>query len=164
MLRKLLPIVFLILGTSAGIGAAIFTSPAEVAENAPAETDDQPLAENTTDDDTKSENVEFVRLNNQFVVPLVKGDKVDAMVVVSLSIETRAGMSEKIFAHEPKLRALFLRVLFDHANMGGFRGAFTQSDTMDLLRTALRETAQKEMGKDVFDVLIVDIARQDTQG
>ena len=48
---------------------------------------------------------------------------------------------------EPKLRDVFLQVLFDHANMGGFRGAFTRSDVLEPLRTALREAAQKHLGK-----------------
>ena len=94
-------------------------------------------------------------------MPLIQGDKVTAMVVLSLSLETKPGLSDTVFTYEPKLRDVFLRVLFDHANAGGFRGAFTQSGTLDLLRQGLREAAQKEMGDDIFDVLIVDIARQD---
>ncbi len=70
-------------------------------------------------------------------------------------------MNEKIHAYEPKLRDVFLQVLFDHANMGGFRGAFTRSDMLTPLRTALREAAQKQLGKDIYDVLIVEMSRQD---
>jgi len=45
--------------------------------------------------------------------------------------------------------------------IGGFRGAFTCSDVLNPLRTALREAAQKELGKGVYDVLIVEISHQD---
>ena len=83
------------------------------------------------------------------------------MVVITLSLETKVGMAEKIRLYEPKLRDVFLQVLFDHANMGGFRGAFTRSDVMTPLRTALREAAQQLLGRDVYDVLIMDITRQD---
>mgnify|MGYP000498233799 CR=1 FL=1 len=53
------------------------------------------------------------------------------------------------------------QVLFDHANIGGFKGAFTDANTMAILRRALLETARKTLGNDVSDVLITEIARQD---
>lgn len=156
MIKKLLPILFLLVGTGAGIGAAIFTAPPP---GGAAHAEAEEPAEDTEEGSAKSE---FIKLNNQFVVPLMADDRVASMVVVSLSLETKPGISETVYAREPKLRDLFLRVLFDHANMGGFKGAFTQAHTLDLLRNALREVAQKEMGKDILDVLIVDIARQDS--
>ncbi len=155
MLKKLLPVVFLLLGTGAGIGAAIFTAPAPDGQAAHVE-------EEPTEEEDPTKKPEFIKLNNQFVVPLMANDRVTSMVVVSLSLETEPGLTEAVYAHEPKLRDIFLRVLFDHANMGGFGGSFTQSETLDLLRKALREVAQKEMGKEIRDVLIVDIARQDS--
>ena len=66
-----------------------------------------------------------------------------------------------IYSKEPKLRDSFLQVLFDHANIGGFDGAFTNANNLAVLRGALREVAQKDMGDQVTDVLIVEIARQD---
>ena len=103
----------------------------------------------------------YVKLNNQFVVPVVERDELSALVVMSLSLEAVEGMSDRIYALEPKLRDALLQVLFDHANMGGFRGAFTRSDVMIPLRTALREAAQRELGPDIVDVLIMEISRQD---
>jgi hypothetical protein len=82
------------------------------------------------------------------------------MVVISLSLEAKAGMSNQVYSMEPKLRDAFLQVLFDHANMGGFEGAFTRSDLLMPLRTALREAARRELGKGITDVLIMEIARQ----
>ncbi|MEO9777873.1 MAG: flagellar basal body-associated FliL family protein [Sedimentitalea sp.] len=104
---------------------------------------------------------EFVKLNNQFVVPIVQADRVAALVVLSLSLETQAGARERVFEREPKLRDMFLRVLFDHANMGGFDGSFTRPGKLDVLRQSLADVAQKELGDDVESVLITDIARQD---
>jgi len=83
-------------------------------------------------------------------------------VILSISLEVTPGSTESVYAMEPKLRDIFLRVLFDHANAGGFRGAFTQSNTMDVLRSALREAAAATLGKALSDVLIIDIVRQDT--
>ena len=100
-------------------------------------------------------------MSNQFVVPVVDHDKVTALVVLSLSIEVSLGQKEAVYAKEPKIRDSFLQVLFDHANIGGFDGAFTNANNLDVLRGALREIAQKDVGDQVIDVLIVEIARQD---
>lgn len=160
MLSKLLPVLLLILGSGGGIGAGLFLAPAEVAEDqAHAE---EVKAEEAEDSEALSVN-EYVKMANQFVIPIVKKDKVASHVVMSLNLEVSPGTRDGIFAIEPKLRAAFLRVLFDHANMGGFQGAFTTSEHLDPLRTALLETAQIEAGEDVLDVLIVDIARQDAR-
>ncbi|MFL4469477.1 hypothetical protein ACERZ8_06195 [Tateyamaria armeniaca] len=40
-------------------------------------------------------------------------------------------------------------------------GEFTNANNLDILRSALREVAQKDMGDQISDVLIVEIARQD---
>ncbi len=106
---------------------------------------------------------DYVKLNNQFIVPIVKGADVAGLVLMSINLEVAVGGTEKVYAREPKLRDMFLQVLFDHANAGGFDGAFTASNTMDVLRHALLEAAQTVLGPDgVSDVLIIDIVRQDT--
>lgn len=105
---------------------------------------------------------EYVKLNNQFIVPIVEGGAVSALVILSLSLEVKAGSSQDTYAREPKLRDGFLEVLFAHANTGGFSGAFTETGNIDTLRQALLEVAQKTMGERVTDVLITDIVRQDT--
>ena len=84
------------------------------------------------------------------------------MVVLTLSMEVPIGQAEGVHAREPKLRDEFLRVLFDHANTGGFRGTFTDSANLVVLRRALLESAHKVMGETVQDVLITDIIRQDS--
>jgi hypothetical protein len=105
---------------------------------------------------------EYVRLNNQFVVPVVEDRRVVSMVVLSLSLEVEPGSTEAVYQREPKLRDVFLQVLFDHANVGGFSGSFTDGDNLVVLRTSLREAAALVLGTSVRDVLITDIARQDS--
>lgn len=104
---------------------------------------------------------EYVKLNNQFIVPVVENGKVQSLVILSLSLEVTFGESAKVYAQEPKLRDGFLQVLFDHANAGGFDGSFTSSNAMDVLRAALLESAQSAIGSLVSGVLITDIVRQD---
>ena len=175
-MRKLLPILLALLGTGAGIGAGILLAPAH---ETPAEdtvghaSDDQgddhdaPAADHAGADaheapDEARRNAEYVKLNNQFVVPVVNGERVQSLVVMSLSLETTPGGTEQVYAREPKLRDLFLRVLFDHANIGGFEGNFTDVQRLDILRRSLLEAARNVMGGEVLDVLITEIARQDS--
>lgn len=168
-MAKLLPILMLILGIGGGIGAGIMLAPAPEMTEVATKGDEHDMATDEAGEDHSeaeeeedpTEQNEFIKIKNQFVIPVVERDQMTAMVVLSLSLETKPGLSGKVHTYEPKLRDVFLRVLFDHANMGGFRGAFTRSEILDPLRTSLREEARRFLGKDVVDVLILDITRQD---
>jgi flagellar FliL protein len=162
MLKKILPLLMMLIGIGAGVAAGVFLHKTpDIAHDAgdtavQAETDShvsEPVPTPTT--------LEYVKLNNQFVVPVVKNRLVSALIVVALSVEVVAGQKEIIYAKEPKIRDSFLQVLFDHANIGGFDGEFTNANNLAVLRVALREVARKDLGDIVTDVLIIDIARQD---
>ncbi len=162
---KIIPIIMVVLGISGGIGAglALRPAPAEYSEmpNPCGEVTSQTHASGAEKMAEEPSDLEYVKLNNQFVVPVVSTNRVDALIVVSLSVEVPQGRKEEIYAREPKLRDAFLQVFFDHANMGGFKGTFTNSNNMDILRRALLETAHDIGGDLITDVLIMDIARQD---
>lgn len=169
-MRKLLPLLLALIGLAAGGGAGYLLRPQaeESAPNPCGDTGnhaDKAAAENGTSVGEAAEGEEalreYVKLNNQFIVPVVEKGVVEALVILSVSLEVSTGTSQEVYAVEPKLRDNFLQVLFDHANAGGFDGAFTASNTMDILRVALLEAAQSSLGKKVSDVLIVDIVRQD---
>ncbi len=171
MMKLLLPVVFLLVGLGAGIGAAKFLAPEKTPEvasedkDAKKETkraDKKQKAEKKSDKGDKAGGFEYLKLTKQFVVPVVKDDQISAMVTMSLSLEANPAITETFYAIEPKLRDGFLQVLFDHANTGGFDGIFTESDTLTVLRKALLEVAQKDLGADVSQVLIMSVNRQDT--
>ncbi|PZX15078.1 hypothetical protein LX81_02667 [Palleronia aestuarii] len=104
---------------------------------------------------------EFVAMPNQFVVPVIADDAVGALVVASLSLEVDALTTDEANRREPKLRDGFLRILMDHANNGGFDGAFTSNGAMDNIRRALVESGRQVLGPSLRDVLILDLNRQD---
>lgn len=169
MIKKILPLVLLLVGAGAGVGAGIFLRPeapveeehaADVAGEA-GEKESSEKEEKNAEEGDGSDN-EYVKLSNQLVIPIVSGERVTALVVLALSIEVPAGKSEIVLLREPKVRDSFLQVLFDHANIGGFDGNFTDTEVLGRLRSALKEVAQKDLGKDIAkDVLIIEIARQD---
>jgi hypothetical protein len=185
MMRVLLPVLLLLIGVGGGVGAGFMLASEEetpapeeiVAEGEDAEAED-PGAEDERDEaeaeadeyesgdpprvEASGEGTEFVRLNNQFVVPIVRDGSVRSLVVMGLTIEVTTGLNSEVFNQEPRLRDSFLRVLFAHANAGGFDGVFTEAAAMAPLREGLREAAQSILGRgNAFDVLITDIVRQD---
>lgn len=185
MLRKLFPLLLALVGLGGGIGAGLILRPkAETGEHAISEggeqvsdapahgSDPAQEAEATVEDhgaasasddhgDGSESGPEYVKMNNQFVVPVVKDGRVNAMVVLAISLEVEPGMTDGVYEREPKLRDAFLQVMFDHANVGGFNGSFTDSANLVVLRTNLKEAAAMILGTTVRDVLITDIARQD---
>lgn len=175
MLRKLIPVILALLGLGAGVGAGYVLRPAPPPAEAAAEGGDAAEAEaghkaegeapaegEASGEEKEEGGPEYVKLNNQFVVPVVEKGRVAAMVVLSLSLEVEAGNTEAVYKREPKLRDVFLQVLFDHANTGGFSGSFTDGSNLEVLRNSLKEAAALVLGKVVRNVLITDIARQDS--
>lgn len=167
MTKILLPLMLMIAGLFAGLGAGLMLKP-EPASGTDAHAEggaeaDAPAEAHHVKGGEPDEAVapEYVKLNNQFVVPVVSRDLISAMIVLSLTVEIVPGTSQAIYDREPKLRDAFLQVLFDHANIGGFEGAFTNAGNMDVLRKSLSDVAQRVVGDTARGVLITDIARQD---
>ncbi len=185
-MRKLLPFIMGVLGLLAGGGTGYVLRPhqadpttegvavvpqPETPEGHAAPQDHAPETDHAVSADAHDTGhaessdhpgaTEYVKLNNQFVVPVISEDEVSALVILSLTLAVKADSGGQVFSVEPKLRDSFLQVLFDYANADGFSGAFTQSGRMDRLRKALLEAARGILGETVGDVLIVDIVRQD---
>lgn len=169
MKKLLLPAILALTGLGGGLAAGVALRP-EGAGDLPADEGNEPDAHDSAPEKTATDSAhgpstgesEFVKLDNQFVVPVIENERVGSLVLLTLSLETPPGGKEAVVAREPKLRDALLQVLFDHANAGGFRETFTDTANMLALRRALREAAQSALGADkVRDVLIVDILRQD---
>lgn len=156
-MAKLLPIIFLIVGAAIGGGAGMFLKPE------PPDCEVEPCEEKMAEMEPEEPEVEpnYLAMKSQFVVPVIQDELVKSLVVMSISLEIGPESTEYVFSREPKLRDNFLRVLFDHAHVGGFDGAFTESGRLSKLRIALLESAQSVVGKEVSDILITDIVRQE---
>ena len=164
-MKRLLPVILAIVGLAAGLGAGIFLQPQDPAETsatamvAPTDGDLAPPAAQ----DSAPEDTEVLRLPNQFLVPLIGESGVRAMVVLGLALELRSDHRVDLQRHETRIRAVFLQLLFDHANLGGFDGLFTSGEQLQSLRRTLLEAARSEFGEVVRDVLITELVRQETQ-
>jgi hypothetical protein len=161
-LLKLLPILLFIIGSGAGAGIGFFLHPETPPADAENSSGEKSGSDSSMADLEETRPADFVKLNNQFVVPIVTNKRVTSLIVMSLSIEVPENSRDIVFQYEPKLRDSFLQVLFDHANVGGFDGIFTQTRNLDSLRRALTEAGRRDIGAStVRDVLITEIARQD---
>ena len=100
MKKLLLPLVLLLLGTGGGIGTGLLLAPQGAAKDGAPAVGTGGEGHGHAQDDGPDEvpgappdggQTEFVRLNNQFVVPVVARDRIAAMVVLSLSVEVAQG-------------------------------------------------------------------------
>ena len=163
-MSKLIPLLLGLVGLASGVAAGHFLKPpAEKAEEPRAALErDKTMRETTSETDhAEMANYDYVRLNKQFIVPIVRESAITSLVILSLSIEIEPGGSDGVFEREPKLRDAFLQALFLHAQSGGFSGAFTSGQAMRDLRGALRRAAIKVIGPTVNNVLVTEIVRQD---
>ena len=166
MKKLLLPVILLVLGVGAGVGAGLFLAPPAAPETDMAANPCGDLTEHvaSNDVDLAEEDAsanEYAKLSNQFIVPIVDDGLVSALVVLSLSVEVSAGNKDIVYLAEPKLRDGFLQAMFDHANIGGFSGNFTSAQNLRPLREDLSRLAKTIVPGIAKDVLIVDIVRQD---
>ncbi|WP_108257769.1 flagellar basal body-associated FliL family protein [Mangrovicoccus ximenensis] len=100
-------------------------------------------------------------MEGQFVVPILEGQEVTGMLVMSLSLEIELGSRETVLSKGPKLRDEFLRILFGYSSFGGFSGNYLDAENLQLIRRDLTEAAKAVLGPIVNAVLIVDMIRQD---
>lgn len=155
-MARLLPILLALFGLGLGLGAGFFLRPPD----APATAGTEDAGQAAEDDAAAA--TQFSRIANQFIVPIVERGEMVSLVIASLGIESTPEVAAQVSSMEPKLRDAFLQVLFDHANSGGFRGAFTEQQNLAGLRLALLEAARKILGPGVKHVLISDLIRQDS--
>lgn len=156
-MRLILPLILAVLGLAGGLGAGWLLRPApppvETAEAADIGLPSPLPPQGGT---------EVLRLPSQFLVPLIGEGRVRAMMALGLALELASGHLVDLGRDEPRLRSVFLQILFDHANLGGFDGVFTSGEQLLALRRTLLEAARREFGPGVHDVLIIELMRQDS--
>jgi len=157
-MRRLLPLLLPLLALAIGLGAGWVLRPAPADPVVSTAAPPPPPPANGR----PPQGAEVLRLPAQFLIPLIGEGRVRAMVVMGLALELLPGHGVDLPRHEARLRAVFLQILFDHANTGGFDGVFTSGEQLQGLRRTLLDAARFELGSKVHDVLITELVRQES--
>lgn len=161
---KVFALILILLGLTTGVATGLAVKFVFGGIDHGANVEAKPQRPEPKEEDQSGQNLgkkDYVKLNNQFIIPLVQDKSVNGLVAMSIGLELKPGYKEMVYSLEPKLRDAFLQILFDHANVGGFNGQFTDSLNLDILRNNMFFAAKKILGDKVLDILITDIARQD---
>lgn len=103
----------------------------------------------------------YVRLDRQFVVPIIVDREVKSLVVLELSLEIGQDATERVFAKEPRVRDALLAQLHRTAQEGGFLERLGTGTFLAELREDLLTSLDPVLGDDVHGVLIGNIVRRD---
>lgn len=103
----------------------------------------------------------YLKFKRQFVVPVVKGRQIEALVIMNLNYELDEDAPDNVYSFEPKLRDAIVRELLTLSDEGIFSNDLTTPQNYELLRSTLLKAGQDVVPEGIKDVLILDIARQD---
>ena len=180
-MKKILPVILIILGVVGGGAAGMFLKPpAKPAEGdgAHAEADvteggahgsdgaggdghaaegPQPSGEPLNADGER----DYVKIGKQIIIPIVEGGETRALMLFELAVDVPLGQRALVVEREPRLRDAFLRELFEMSYTGAFMSNFTDDRVIEELRRNLLAAARAHIGKAVSDVLILDVMRQE---
>ena len=104
---------------------------------------------------------DFMKFKRQFVVPVMKDEAVEALVLLNLGLEFEESKRDEIFRKEPRYRDAFIRELLQLSDKGFFNEEMTSPDTYEVVRETLLRAAKTVDEKGISDVLILDFSRQD---
>lgn len=104
---------------------------------------------------------DFINFKRQFVVPVLKDNAVEALILINLALEVPASERDNMFRMEPRFRDAFIRELLQLSDDGYFDQELTSSDTYEILRETLSRAADDISDGGVNKVLILDLSRQD---
>ncbi|MEL6687540.1 MAG: hypothetical protein AAFP97_07950 [Pseudomonadota bacterium] len=109
----------------------------------------------------KTDTSDYMRFKRQFVVPVMRDQAVEALVLLNIGLDIEESKRDEIFKKEPRFRDSFIRELLQLSNDGYFNEEMTSPDTYEVVRETLLRSARTVQEKGVNDVLILDFSRQD---
>ncbi len=168
-MKKILPILLVLIGIGGGGAAGFFLKPAPPepdSDEAMGEASGQGEGVDTLHGGGDADAAEpaersFVKIGRQTIIPVVEGGETRALMLFELAVDVPAARSDDVHEMEPRLRDAFLRELFKMAYTGAFLTNFTDDRVIEELRRNLTRAAQRHLGKDATEVLILDVMRQE---
>ena len=190
-MKKILPILLVVLGIVGGGAAGMFLKPApepsEEAEESGAAASSEDKDDNAGENGAKADYAgdgdsggdghtvadgdstdgevpvgrSYVKVGRQTIVPIVDGGKTEALMMFELAVDVPVERTDDVHAIEPRLRDAFLRELMQMSHTGAFMETFTDDRIIQELRRNLVKAARTYLGPEVGDVLILDVMRQE---
>lgn len=103
----------------------------------------------------------YLKFKRQFVVPVMNGGEIEALVIMNLNYELDSDAPENIYTYEPKLRDAIMRELLSLSDQEIFGENLTTPQSYEMLRSTLLRAGKQVVPEGIRDVLILDLARQD---
>lgn len=103
----------------------------------------------------------YFKFSREFVVPLMRGERVQSLVILNISLETTSKVSEQLFSIEPKLRDNIMTTLVGLSNDGTTLSLMTNADNYEKVRETVLENLENIVPEGIDNVLILDAAKQD---
>lgn len=154
-MKKILPIVLVLLGIVGGLGAGVFMKP--VPETTASVEQEKKKADEKDAEAARS----FVKIGRQTIVPVVDNGETRALMLFELAVDVPETKVDEVHRMEPRLRDAFLRELFQMSYTGAFLTDFTEERIIEELRRNLTNAARSYLGHNHAEVLILDVMRQE---
>ena len=154
-MKKLLPVLLIVVGVAMGVGAGVFLKPAPTSDAMEGHVEDVPSG---TDEGAERS---FVKIGKQTIVPVVNDGETRALMLFELAVDVPATRADQVHEMEPRLRDAFLRELFQMSYTGAFLTNFTEERIIEELRRNLTNAARTYLGHNQAEVLILDVMRQE---
>ena len=154
-MKKLLPVLLIVIGIAAGAGAGFFLKPAP--DSGSGENHAEMAASELDENAERS----FVKIGKQTIVPVVTEGETKALMLFELAVDVPAARVDQVHEMEPRLRDAFLRELFQMSYTGAFLTNFTEERIIEELRRNLTNAARTYLGHNQAEVLILDVMRQE---
>jgi hypothetical protein len=107
--------------------------------------------------------ISYLKFKRQFVIPVMDHKKIEGLVIMNFNLELNDQAPSDSFNMEPKLRDAFMRDLLELSNQGLFSEELTSPKTFEIVRETLLGSSRRIIEQGVENVLILDIARRDSE-
>lgn len=105
--------------------------------------------------------VSYFSFSREFVVPLMRDNRVDSLVILNLNLEVNNDYADKLFSLEPKLRDNIMTTLISLSNDGTTLDSPTNTESYETIRSVVLHNLQSVVSTGIENVLILDMAKQD---
>ncbi len=172
MKKILFPILMILFVVGGAVAADFLRSPGSSNDDAAHSTVKDSDAKSKKGDDhgkkgkvdekpSDNSNVAYLKFKRQFVVPVMKSGKIEALVIMNFNLELNDKAPDNAYSLEPKLRDAMTRELLAMSNDDLFGTNLTSAESYETVRNTLLRAARGIMPEGIQDILILDIARQE---